>query len=67
MKRVVTAASLAAFAGLTLLAGCATQSPASFNNQAYAPYDEQSNPFCGALGNCPDTRRPYAMRPGFAY
>jgi hypothetical protein len=47
------------------LAGCAAPQPVAQTNPNYAPYDIETNPFCGALGNCrPLITEPYAMRGG---
>ena len=53
MTRTVAIALL--FAAATAMTGGCTPGPGAANSAAYAasgPYDEQTNPFCGALGNC---------------
>jgi hypothetical protein len=64
---VARAAMLLAIAA-PLLAGCAAPQSVAPGSPAYAPYDYESNPFCGALGNCqPLNTEPYPIRsnPGF--
>ena len=47
---------LALFVPLALsaltLAGCGVPRGAAPAPAAYSPYDQESNPFCGALGTC---------------
>ncbi|HZT52218.1 MAG TPA: hypothetical protein VFA22_09815 [Stellaceae bacterium] len=53
MTRTVAIALLLAAA--TAMTGACTPQQGSVNSAAYAPsgpYDEETNPFCGALGNC---------------
>ncbi|HUK59884.1 MAG TPA: hypothetical protein VLV50_11700 [Stellaceae bacterium] len=57
------AALLVPAVALLALAGCApapgAQSPRPAN---YAPYDPETNPFCGALGDCqPLIDKPYPL------
>lgn len=49
---------------LPALGACAqTQGVPAAAPYGYAPYDQQENPFCGALGNCaPGNSAPYPMR-----
>lgn len=50
------ALSLAFLVLAATLAGCAAPSrPGVAYGNAYAPYDPQSNPNCGALGDCVPT------------
>jgi hypothetical protein len=60
MARVMRA--LIMMSGILLLAGCQQQGTAGAMPFQYPAYDE-SNPNCGALGNCPvNNRTPYPMR-----
>ncbi len=60
MTRIMVAALVIAV-GAPLLAGCVAP-PNAPAGATYAPYDEESNPFCGALGTCaPLDTRPYPM------
>lgn len=61
MTRVMLA-SLALAIAAPLLNGCA-QTQAVPVTGYYAPYDQQTNPFCGAVGTCqPLNTRPYPMQ-----
>lgn len=61
MARIIATAIILA-AGAPLLAGCAIPQSAP-GSRAYAPYDEEANPFCGALGSCaPINSSPYPLR-----
>ena len=60
MTRIIAAAIVLAIGAP--LAGCGMPQGAP-SSPAYAPYDRESNPFCGALGNCaPATPSPYPLR-----
>jgi len=66
MTRIILAAVFVAL-GAPLLAGCAAPQDAQ-GGAAYAPYDQDTNPVCGALGNCaPLNNAPYPMRPGYSW
>jgi hypothetical protein len=63
MTRRIAAALLLVGCALSA-AGCAAPGPAQAGpgSPSYAPYDDVSNPFCGALGNCEPLRsQPYDM------
>ncbi len=63
MRRIVATSMFLAM-GTLLLTGCGPQQGAS--SSRYAPYDEESNPYCGALGSCePLHTEPYRLVPGF--
>jgi hypothetical protein len=62
MRRKVAALLIPALAALGL-AGCA-QTPAAQNSPptSYAPYDYETNPYCGVFGTCePAITRPYPI------
>ena len=61
MTRIAAAALVLAAVAMQL-SGCA-QPQGVASSSAYAPYSEENNPFCGALGNCqPLSNEPYPMR-----
>ena len=58
------AALLAPAVAACVLAGCAQTAPTETGSLPanYAPYDYDTNPFCGALGNCrPLVTQPYPI------
>jgi hypothetical protein len=58
----IRAMALLTIALAPLISGCAAPLAAA-PAAGYAPYDEQSNPFCGAVGACaPSRTAPYAIR-----
>jgi hypothetical protein len=62
MTRIIAAAVLLAMGG-PLLAACSMQQSAQGGGGPYATYEDESNPYCGALGNCvPRNSAPYALR-----
>jgi hypothetical protein len=64
MKLIITAAVILA-TGTLLLAGCGSQ-PSQSVGPTSGPYNEESNPYCGALGACtPLNTAPYRLVPGF--
>ncbi len=63
MRGKVAALLAPAFAVL-VIAGCAQVAPTESGTLPpnYAPYDPETNPFCGALGNCrPLITQPYPI------
>jgi hypothetical protein len=65
MRGKVAALLAPAFAALAI-AGCAQSGPATETGTLppnYAPYDPETNPYCGALGNCrPLITEPYRIQ-----
>jgi hypothetical protein len=68
--RIIAAAVLLAIAAPSL-AGCAAPGGAQASGPrgaAYAPYDSETNPFCGALGTCePLNTTPYPIRSNIGF
>jgi hypothetical protein len=63
MVRIIVA-TIALALGASGLAGCQAPQgvPSGSSRSNDAPYDEQTNPFCGATGSCqPEYNRPYPM------
>jgi predicted small secreted protein len=66
--RIVAVALLVAAGGLSL-AGCNVAGPGSSATAGanYAPYDQETNPYCGALGTCaPLNNAPRALRGNYS-
>jgi hypothetical protein len=45
-----------------IVAGCAQASVQNAQTATYAPYDYETNPFCGVYGSCQSLNQSYGIR-----